>query len=633
VTSSGPGDFEYDVALSYAREQRSYVEAVADELLRQGVRVFYDGYEQATLWGKNLYEHLNNVYQDAARYCVVFASQEYALKNWTNHELRGAQARALKETDQEYILPARFDDTEIPGLLDTIAYIDLTRKSPNELANLIAAKLRVHDPSSILPVFTGEARQSYRQKARRCLDVFGRMLRGAEFSGTSFPGLEIDLSLLGRENGCVLNDSESILAALSSSMSGSGVSGGTIVIKTAGDAASFLDLEEQTGLGVDRVSTTARSLNALTVSIGIPPTLTADDLTAASLSKDMHVRLLNRELRRVRGGEDFVLHIDGVESMQMQLDSIAGFGAGKGLRILLPLDPERFSAYWNAAQAISGVQVAVGANSPFLCGKELWRETRAALLEQSTEPSRFELRLQGVRPQVWFGERWINSSFDLFEENTRYFPALLPMVDDEEPVEVLKAGGVPRLSELVLQNTTIYRWNRPIYDVVRGVPRLQMENRVLAAGPTVVDMIADSAFYFGLVNLLANAERALWSQLSFSAAEENFHSGVRHGLDAEVYWPGLGRVPAAELVLRRLLPMAHEGLEAWGVGQDTRDRLLGIVEGRCLNGCNGAAWQSQMFHKLYDSGQVDRRDAMRMMVQRYCRYMHTNEPVHTWPLE
>jgi hypothetical protein len=233
---------------------------------------------------------------------------------------------------------------------------------------------------------------------------------------------------------------------------------------------------------------------------------------------------------------------------------------------------------------------------------------------------------------VWFGERWINSIFDLFEENVRYFPALLPITDPEDPVQVLDRGDTPHLAELRLHNGTIYRWNRPIYDVVRETPHLRVENRVLPAGPTVVDTLANAAFYFGLVRTLANQERPLWSQMSFSAAEENFHAGARHGIEAQVYWPGLGTVPAAELVLRRLLPMAHEGLETWGVGRDTRDRLLGIVEGRCLNGCNGAAWQSQMFHRLYDSGQTDRRDAMRMMVQRYRRHMHTNEPVHTWPL-
>ena len=126
-------------------------------------------------------------------------------------------------------------------------------------------------------------------------------------------------------------------------------------------------------------------------------------------------------------------------------------------------------------------------------------------------------------------------------------------------------GGVPKLGELRLHNGTVYRWNRPVYDVVRGKPHLRVENRVLPAGPTVVDTLANAAFYYGLVRMLVEEERPIWSRMSFSAAEENFHAGARDGIDARVFWPGLGEVPASELVLRRLLPLAHEGLERWDV--------------------------------------------------------------------
>src|ERR671921_659565 len=149
-------------------------------------------------------------------------------------------------------------------------------------------------------------------------------------------------------------------------------------------------------------------------------------------------------------------------------------------------------------------------------------------------------------------------------------------------MEVLEAGGAPHLQELRLHNGTIYRWNRPIYQVVRDRPHLRVENRVLPAGPTIVDTLANAAFYYGLVRVLVEDERPIWSQMSFSAAEENFHMGARDGIEARVYWPGLGEVPAAELVLRRLLPLAYEGLDAWGVDAADRDRLLGIVERRCV---------------------------------------------------
>src|SRR5918997_1386978 len=124
---------------------------------------------------------------------------------------------------------------------------------------------------------------------------------------------------------------------------------------------------------------------------------------------------------------------------------------------------------------------------------------------------------------------------------------------------VLESGGAPRLQELRLHNGTIYRWNRPIYDISRGRPHLRVENRVLPAGPTIVDTVANAAFYYGLVRMLVDDDRPVWTAMSFQAAEENFYAGARDGIDARIYWPGVGEAPDAELVVRRLLPMARDG--------------------------------------------------------------------------
>jgi hypothetical protein len=231
---------------------------------------------------------------------------------------------------------------------------------------------------------------------------------------------------------------------------------------------------------------------------------------------------------------------------------------------------------------------------------------------------------------VWFGERWITSIFDLFEENVRYFPALLPVVEEEDPMAVLESGGAPRLQELRLHNGTIYRWNRPIYDIARGRPHLRVENRVLPAGPTIVDTLANAAFYYGLVRVLVEDDRPVWSSMSFDAARENFYEGARNGIDARLYWPGIGEAPATELVLRRLLPLARDGLSRWGVDAHDADRLLEIIERRCVTGVNGASWQAATFHRLYD--RLDRMDALREMTVRYREHMHSNEPVHTWAI-
>jgi hypothetical protein len=482
-------------------------------------------------------------------------------------------------------------------------------------------------------VFSRDDRQRYRQKVRACLDVFARMLAEARFhpERRSF-GLEIELNLTDDAGDPAMINARA-LEAIADPDFQTELGQFNVEINVAPKLLEhrvLTELEKQVRDSLNSAEDQARTVGAHMMIIGILPTVTEEHLDAESFSDSPRYELLNEQIFAARG-EDLEIAITGVERLLTYADTIAPEAACTSVQLHQQVDPENFAACWNAAQAIAGVQVAIGANSPFFFGRELWRETRIALFEQATDTRPEELKAQGVRPRVWFGERWITSIFDLFEENVRYFPALLPVCDKEDPVETLEAGGVPRLSELRLHNGTIYRWNRPIYDVVREQPHLRVENRVLPAGPTVVDTMANAAFYYGLLRSLVADERPIWSQMSFSAAEENFHAGARDGIEARVYWPGLGEVPAAELVLRRLLPLAYEGLDRWGIAGADRDRLLNIIERRCVTLCNGASWQSAAFHRLYEGRQLERLDALRQMTVEYREHMHANEPVDTWP--
>jgi hypothetical protein len=481
-------------------------------------------------------------------------------------------------------------------------------------------------------VFTGEDRKRYREKVKRCLDVFARMLAEARFDGDRRSiGLEIELNIT-EETGDPALANAHVLEMIADEAWQTELAQFNIEInippRTLADGV-LSELETEVRASLNHAETGAEKAHTRLLMVGILPTLTEALLDGSVLSANPRYALLNEQIFAARG-EDLHLAIDGVERLSVYADTIAPEAACTSVQLHQLVDPSAFARHWNAAQCIAGIQLAVGANSPFFFGRELWRETRIALFEQATDTRSEELKAQGVRPRVWFGERWITSIFDLFEENVRYFPSLLPVVEEEEPDEVLERGDTPRLQELRLHNGTIYRWNRPIYDVVRGRPHLRVENRVLPAGPTVVDTIANAAFYYGLVRVLADEDRPLWTQMSFSAAEENFHACARDGINARVYWPGLGEVPAAELVVRRLLPLAYEGLDRWGVDPADRDRLLGIVERRCVEGRNGASWQADTFHQLYEH--ADRTEALREMTVRYRERMHSNEPVHTWPV-
>src|SRR3954452_23365746 len=484
-------------------------------------------------------------------------------------------------------------------------------------------------------VFSREDRQRYRHKVRACLDVFARMLAEARFDADrrSF-GLEVELNLTDEGGDPALVNAHALEAIadpdFQTELAQFNVEINVPPRLLGGDV--FCDLETAVRASLNTAESRAQSGAAHMMLIGIPPTITDAHLNADSFSASPRYVLLNEQIFAARG-EDLHINIAGPERLSTYAATIAPEAAGTSVQLHQQVDPEAFARHWNAAQAIAGVQMAIGANSPFFFGRELWRETRIGLFEQATDTRPEELKAQGVRPRVWFGERWITSIFDLFEENVRYFPALLPVCELEDPVAVLEAGGAPRLQELRLHNGTIYRWNRPIYDVVRERPHLRVENRVLPAGPTVVDTLANAAFYYGVVRMLADEDRPIWSRMSFSAAEENFHAGARGGIDARVFWPGVGEVPASELVLRRLLPLAHEGLSRWGVDAGDRDRLLGIVEQRCLAQRNGASWQAETFHAFYDDRGMDREQALREMTVRYRDLMHANEPVHTWPVD
>ena len=144
-------------------------------------------------------------------------------------------------------------------------------------------------------------------------------------------------------------------------------------------------------------------------------------------------------------------------------------------------------------------------------------------------------------------------------------------------------------------------------------------------------MLANAAFYYGVIRKLAADDRPVWTKMSFAVAEQNFHTAARDGMDAILYWPGYGQVGADELVLRHLLPLAHEGLKEWGVSDTVRERYLSVIEGRCKTGSNGATWQTQAVERLEEQG-MDRQRALSRMLELYVQHMHSNEPVHTWPL-
>ena len=300
------------------------------------------------------------------------------------------------------------------------------------------------------------------------------------------------------------------------------------------------------------------------VMVGILPTLRAEELRLAALSDAARFRALNNGIRRLRQ-EPFRIRIDGADPLELAADDIGLEGANTSFQVHLKVDPRHFASHFNAAQLAIGPVLAVAGNSPTFLGHRLWEETRVALFKQAVDDRDAAGRSSRRICRVAFGTGWIaTGAMELLEESVRLHEPVLPVLSGERPLERVAAGQVPALEELRLHQSTVWRWNRAIYDPAGG-GHLRIEARALPAGPTVVDMLANAAFLLGLTLALAPDADAWVRQVPFRQAHRNFYRAAQLGLRAELGWPlGPGGrmrpVPAPQLI-RRLLPVARQGLE------------------------------------------------------------------------
>jgi hypothetical protein len=380
----------------------------------------------------------------------------------------------------------------------------------------------------------------------------------------------------------------------------------------------------------DRCRAGIEGLGARLIAVGMLPTLSAEQLTVERISHSPRYELLSRRMRAARHRPFLVSIVDGREPVEFTTDSVAPDAATTSLQLHLRVPPDRFAAYYNAAQTIAGAQVAVAANSPYLLGYQAWQETRITLLEQLLDTRRPRDVRAGAPTRVRLGDRWITDPMELFDEVVRDFPPLFPTLQAEDPDTALETGCVPGLRELRLHNGAVWRWNRPVYDVQDGHPQLRIENRVLPSGPTAVDMIANAAFYYGLVRAIVDSDPLPWAQVPFAVAERDLHCAARDGLAARLCWRGVD-YPADQLTQEVLLPAAAAGLDAWGVDANDRDRYLGVIEARVRCGRTGAAWQTEMVRRLEERG-LEHIAALHEMTRRYVEHAHTGAPVHEWPV-
>lgn len=394
-------------------------------------------------------------------------------------------------------------------------------------------------------------------------------------------------------------------------------------------------LDAELAATLDAVTAVAQQWGARAVAVGTLPTLHADDLTAGHISANPRYPYLDATMAAVRNR---AVRLDiagrGRHHLGIETDSIAVQAAATSLQVHVRVLPAGFARFYNAAQSVSPALVAATGNSAYLLGRHLWHETRIPLIEQSLDIRANGTATSAEPPRVWMGDRWSATAVDVLADNVRRYVPLLPLVEPADPLAELDDSRIPALLELRRHSGSIWRWNRPVYDVQHGHPHLRIENRVMPSGPTATDMVANAALFLGLVRAVADREPPVSQGLDFRHVPRDLQQAARLGLDARLHWPGgsggVGVHTARRLLLDTLLPLAATGLEAWGVDRADVDHYLDIVRERVETRRTGAEWQSTTVERLLRRG-VGHEAALREMVRLYAENARSHEPVHRWP--
>ncbi len=377
------------------------------------------------------------------------------------------------------------------------------------------------------------------------------------------------------------------------------------------DVFSKLALELEATLA--QTNAAAAQLNTRLAMIGILPTVRPQHLTLEFMTPRDRYRALNEQVFALRHERPLKLLIEGRDRLELLWHDVMLEAGATSFQIHLKVRPDEAARVYNASKIVSGPMVAISANSPYLFGQDLWDETRIPLFEQSVSVGGAVLQ-----ERVNFGFGYARESIlETFRSNVDRYPVLLPHLMDDPP---------ELLAHLRLHNGTIWRWNRPLIGFgPDGRPHLRIEHRVVPAGPSVSDAIANAAFYFGLMRDLAHEERPPESRLMFLHAQKGFYTCARAGLDAEIPWLDGKSLPVTRILADDLLPRAKRGLLEVGVEATEVAHWLGIIDNRLKSGQTGARWQRAWVARHGPD--------MTGLMESYLERQASGRPVHEWTLE
>ncbi|MFC7049940.1 glutamate-cysteine ligase family protein [Emcibacter nanhaiensis] len=403
------------------------------------------------------------------------------------------------------------------------------------------------------------------------------------------------------------------------------------VTPTKAAGTPFDTLHREMAGALQTANDAAASFHSSLVPVGILPTLRAEHLLPEFMTDIPRFRCLSDSLHKLRGGA-FEVNINGQDPIELSSHDVTLEGANTSFQIHMRVEPHRFADTFNAIQMITPMAVALAANSPLLLGHRLWQETRIALFKQSIDSRQRNTVAWRQPARVTFGHGWVREGlWELFAETVRLYPPIIPLLFEEDANAVFEAGGIPGLEELSLHMGTTWPWNRAVYSAAAG-GHTRIEMRALPAGPSLIDMTANAAFYIGVAMALRDRINEILPAMPFRFAEYNFYRAAQNGLDAHILWPEPGQhhpreVPITE-VIAELLPLMEEGLAAIGVDNRDSGRMVSIIRDRLDSRMTGARWQLEMLEKYEQD--LPRIQACQAMLRAYMERQESGAPVSEW---
>jgi len=395
----------------------------------------------------------------------------------------------------------------------------------------------------------------------------------------------------------------------------------------------FQEMQREIDNNLSLIQQTLNEFNSSYLLTGILPTFRKFDLEMNNLTpKKRYMALMDAINDQLLGGA-YELRLSGIDELLVSHNSPLLEALNTSFQVHLQVSPEDFTKMYNIALALAAPVMAIGANSPIVFGKRLWHETRIAIFQQSIDTRTTHDHLRQRRPRVNFGNDWLQDSIlDIYREDIARFRVLISSDLEEDSLHCIKDGKVPKLRALGVHNSTVYRWNRPCYGIsANGKPHLRIENRVLPAGPTVLDEMANAVFWLGCMQGMAEELDDIRDHLSFSDVRDNFSKAARAGIDSKFTWFYDEKISVCDLVLEKLLPLAHQGLAKHKVAATDIDKYLSIIEARAKKHTNGARWALRSFTKLIEETDTD--EALSILTSSMLKNQNLeNNPSHLWEL-